>query len=895
MTSIFANGGVLFPGSVRLASSTEVFQTLSTALPARLRRLPDGETGERRLFVTWQLAVFLASPFSVYDHWLPKQGDEARQPDNYIVTSNQLPTPAYEAREPGEIFLNKTRYDEVAIASYGDFIKLRKEGVIEKDVRFQVCIPTPLHALMSFIKPEYQSRVEPHYEAKLIEAIHNIQAAIPAQDLAIQLDTSIEFAILESIDSQLGIPLTARFVEPAMGQGGMPEVKRQTMQRVERMVNAITFEDEGPEVGFHLCYGDIGHAHFVEPKDSSKLVDVANLIAALPRLENRLSWIHMPVPRDRKDAAYFEPMKMMKLQEQTDLYLGLVHLEDLEGTRERIKAAKEVQADFGVATECGLGRSPREDLDSILCILREVRLRFARGSVDVQAFEFSTKDGNDSDPSTSAQRTFVSSIFASKPNDREVTMVDTVPIVATLGIALLTILSTLLYSPLHEKATILGYLTPRASIENLYGSNSTVFPVSAIASGGSVGSQKPLQDKDGGGLHLIPDTHLCEDLHLHHGSGLLFTACQVGTYESTRKERRSWFPPTAFFHDHKAVERGKLVVIDPTTFKAQDLTIEGFEDRPWVTHGIDIVDSPDETDTIYIFAVNHLPNPDYYTEPPPDPKTAPPRARSQIEIFKHVLHTTTATHVRSIRNTLIATPNDIHAISPKSFYVTNDHHYREPGALRTTEVVLDFAAWSNIVHASITDLSTTDPTAGVVVSTALSGLHNPNGIGHTSRHRDSHELIFTSAAGGVLTRAEIDTSTDSSTTTTNLKRIEDIQIMSTLDNPSYYEDPYASAHSNASGYILAGLMRAADLFTDMEQDNAIPSLVWHVRSNNEDDERHASWEKNVIFQDRGTRMRSATTAVMVPRDPEKEAGKKKAWLFVTGFMADGVGIVGVDL
>ena len=29
------------------------------------------------------------------------------------------------------------------------------------------------------------------------------------------------------------------------------------------------------EVGYHLCYGDAGHRHFVEPRDTSRLVDVA--------------------------------------------------------------------------------------------------------------------------------------------------------------------------------------------------------------------------------------------------------------------------------------------------------------------------------------------------------------------------------------------------------------------------------------------------------------------------------------------------------------------------------------------------------------------------------------------------------------------------------------------
>lgn len=42
------------------------------------------------------------------------------------------------------------------------------------------------------------------------------------------------------------------------------------------------------------------------------------------------------------------------------------------GTRKRIKAAQAVLPSFGVATECGMGRTPNEELDSILQISEAV-------------------------------------------------------------------------------------------------------------------------------------------------------------------------------------------------------------------------------------------------------------------------------------------------------------------------------------------------------------------------------------------------------------------------------------------------------------------------------------------------------------------------------------------
>jgi hypothetical protein len=108
-----------------------------------------------------------------------------------------------------------------------------------------------------------------------------------------------------------------------------------------------------------------------EPKDTTHLVEVANALAT--RVGGRINWIHMPVPRERTDDAYFAPLRHLHLQPETELYLGLVHITDgVEGTRRRIATAQRVIADFGVATECGFGRRPPETIPSLLRIHREV-------------------------------------------------------------------------------------------------------------------------------------------------------------------------------------------------------------------------------------------------------------------------------------------------------------------------------------------------------------------------------------------------------------------------------------------------------------------------------------------------------------------------------------------
>lgn len=67
-------------------------------------------------------------------------------------------------------------------------------------------------------------------------------------------------------------------------------------------------------------------------------------------------------------------MPRLALHDETELYLGLVHADDMQGTLERMGAARKViSKDFGVATACGLGRTPAELIDDNLEIQQYLR------------------------------------------------------------------------------------------------------------------------------------------------------------------------------------------------------------------------------------------------------------------------------------------------------------------------------------------------------------------------------------------------------------------------------------------------------------------------------------------------------------------------------------------
>ncbi len=53
---------VYLVGSVPLASARDVFETVSAALGPRLKRIPDGETGDRINWVFWQEKLFAQHP-----------------------------------------------------------------------------------------------------------------------------------------------------------------------------------------------------------------------------------------------------------------------------------------------------------------------------------------------------------------------------------------------------------------------------------------------------------------------------------------------------------------------------------------------------------------------------------------------------------------------------------------------------------------------------------------------------------------------------------------------------------------------------------------------------------------------------------------------------------------
>ena len=334
--------GALLTGSVNFDDAEKTMRTVAEILGAHVARIPDGEVGKRFHWIMFQPDVLGQAP------GIERVGAE---PIPFAAGLDARPLRIADGIDPAGVELPPLGYADAARESYALFTRLREEGAIPAGIRFQVSLPTPVAVISSFFSGEDRIAIEPVYADALLGELEQILEEIPHEDLAIQWDVASEMGILEGA-SGYGAVMQGWWTGGVLGG---------IVARLAALVDAVPPE---VEVGIHLCYGDAGEKHFVEPADTANLVRLANAVLAAAGREP--SWLHLPVPISRDDEAYFAPLA--ELADVPELYLGLVHREDgAEGARARIAAAQKVlDRPFGVATECGIGRAPEGTTEGIL-------------------------------------------------------------------------------------------------------------------------------------------------------------------------------------------------------------------------------------------------------------------------------------------------------------------------------------------------------------------------------------------------------------------------------------------------------------------------------------------------------------------------------------------------
>ena len=317
--------GAHLVGGLAAATGPEAMASTAQVLGRHLARLTDGETGPRSQWIWWQIDRLTAVPGIRMGP--PHINEETGNPDYSVFPGLDV--------DPGVVIpAGALGYAEAAIDSYADFARLRADGTVPDGVRFQVSIPTPYAVVVAWANGESQRRLWEPYRAALFAEVEQIQDAIPSADLAIQWDVAVEIGALEGVFTP--IPELAPFE-----------------RIVEELVACAVAVHPPAQRGFHFCYGDYKHRHFVAPTDLSLPVRLANAVAE----KLAVDFVHMPVDRENGLAdAYFKPLRDLSIGD-AELALGVI---DYENDPARIDAlvehASTAGRPFAVATECGMAR-----------------------------------------------------------------------------------------------------------------------------------------------------------------------------------------------------------------------------------------------------------------------------------------------------------------------------------------------------------------------------------------------------------------------------------------------------------------------------------------------------------------------------------------------------------
>jgi hypothetical protein len=337
---------VHFNGSVNLPDTETVMREISSRVPAGVRRMTDGETGDRNYWISFQTSKF------------------EQMPEFELVASGRAYDTAADAPEMPHLRLAEGAsaetidwpnlgYADEYTKSFAVFERLQEQGTIPAGVRLQLQYPTPFASMAGTIAPEDLPAVAPAYEQALFADLDTLLDRLPHDRIAVQWDIAVEMGALEGA---MGVTLPMEQVAPGIVR---------CLERVPADVAA----------GLHLCYGDYGHQHWKQPASLQMQVDLVNAVTA--STDRRLDFVSFTVPQDRDDGAYFEPVGSLRTGADTELDFALVPYHPADqapGTTERqiehIDAALAASAagarDWGICTECGMGRVDAADVPRLL-------------------------------------------------------------------------------------------------------------------------------------------------------------------------------------------------------------------------------------------------------------------------------------------------------------------------------------------------------------------------------------------------------------------------------------------------------------------------------------------------------------------------------------------------
>lgn len=155
---------------------------------------------------------------------------------------------------------------------------------------------------------------------------------------------------------------------------------------------------------------------------------------------------------------------------------------------------------------------------------------------------------------------------------------------------------------------------------------------------------------------------------IHQPTGIVYLAC------STPTSRTHWTPAVLRLNASGASRDDYVATYDPKTSRVTRLKPANFDSpRGLSLHGMDVVPSSVDSSELFVYLVNHR-------APTGGQLAKEVGADSVVEIFKTKVGSSTLTHVKTVEDSVISTPNDVIGYgNGKSFYVTNDHGVNKIG------------------------------------------------------------------------------------------------------------------------------------------------------------------------------------------------------------------------
>ncbi|QDS77727.1 hypothetical protein FKW77_004388 [Venturia effusa] len=342
-------------GSFPATSVESAMRRTLVDLKDLLVSVPDGEIGWRYYFTAGLFQKIAGQSLKLGEVW--RSYDEQMNPLPARQTDEAAKQALLDiiASHPDLDF----GYAEEAILSYQTFVKLRQEGVIGKDVRFQICLPG-LGSFTMFVLPDYQSAMEKLAFRAMRNDVIKIAKELPGADMAMQFDIAADFIMMEAQKDATYLDTLRADFHPRS-----EDLKELYSGQYADLIGLV---EPTSTVGLHICPGNIGNRAVLEPKDMSLSVELANTI--MSRIGRPLQWVHFGILPSWKNESHYAPLA--KLQPGPALYLGLIYPHDKEGAEERLACAQKHVGTFGIAPQCGLGRTSYEDAESVLRIISEI-------------------------------------------------------------------------------------------------------------------------------------------------------------------------------------------------------------------------------------------------------------------------------------------------------------------------------------------------------------------------------------------------------------------------------------------------------------------------------------------------------------------------------------------